>query len=286
MNGKFIAIPKEMLEDEGLKALDIAVYTAIDSFANSDGEAWPSLSTIAERAKVSSATVKRSSQRLQSAGYILKKQRREVGKKEFTNTLYSLPFRCSEVGSGDSPDRTEVGSEVTVNNSARTEVSSHECDGLVLSVQEVGSESSNNYTYRTIPNERDCAERSDCAKGSSTQSNQINLPSQSPQPSQLQKSPRPQNDTALTDEAKRVEKSFNEIWERYPRKDYKGEAKKAFIAIFPAETSPEKRKERMKAINDRFLIFEEESEGKINRGEERYIPYFHNWLAKEGFSDV
>jgi hypothetical protein len=229
---------------------------------------------------VSLATVKRALTRLIKAGYVIKQQRREVGKKEFTNTLYKLPFRCGEVGSGNGSVRTEVG-----HNGA--EVGSHECGMSALSVQEVGSESAKNYTYRTIPNERDCAERSDCAEDSFMQSNQHDSSLQSSQSqSQSQKPTKPKNDTGKNEEVKRVEKSFDEIWERYPRKDYKGEAKKAFMAVFPAEITPEKRKERMKAINDRFLVFEEESEGKITRGEERFIPYFHNWLAKEGFSDV
>jgi KaiC/GvpD/RAD55 family RecA-like ATPase len=52
MGGKFSAIPKEMFEDKRLTALDVAVYAALDSYANSAGEAWPSIMALAGRSKV------------------------------------------------------------------------------------------------------------------------------------------------------------------------------------------------------------------------------------------
>ena len=43
MDGRFAMIPLEMFGDESLKALDIVVYSALDTFVNAFGEAWPSL---------------------------------------------------------------------------------------------------------------------------------------------------------------------------------------------------------------------------------------------------
>jgi hypothetical protein len=57
------------------------------------------------------------------------------------------------------------------------------------------------------------------------------------------------------------------------------------MALFSIDISPEKRNQRLKAIEERFLLFEGQSEGKIARGEERYIPCLHNWIVKEGFAD-
>ena len=59
MNGKFAKIPREMFGDRNLKPLDIVVYSALDTFVNAFGEAWPSLSRLTERAGVSLATTKR-----------------------------------------------------------------------------------------------------------------------------------------------------------------------------------------------------------------------------------
>jgi DNA-binding transcriptional MocR family regulator len=139
---KFTMIPLEMLENSQLQPLDIVIYAALDSFADSAGSAWPSLRAIAERGKVSSATVKRSVQRLQNAGYILKEQRRAAGKKEFDTTFYKLSFRAGDAGS-----------MVTKVESAGAGVGSLEHIGLAPTVQEVGSESSRNYNHRTTTKE-------------------------------------------------------------------------------------------------------------------------------------
>jgi hypothetical protein len=82
-----------------------------------------------------------------------------------------------------------------------------------------------------------------------------------------------------------VESLFKELWERYPRKQSKGKAKEAFLSLFPLCLSPEKIRQRLMAINERFIVFEEKAEKMLARGEERYIPYLHNWLDKEGFRD-
>jgi DNA-binding transcriptional MocR family regulator len=235
MKSKFMLIPDEMLGDSRLRPLDMVVYAALDSFVDSDGEAWPSIPTIARRCNVSPATVKRALSRLENAGYIVRRRRCKSGTKEFDSTLYTLSFRCAGAGSA----RTENGSGVS-------EVGSLKGGESALSVQEVSSERAGNYTHRTKNNEL--------------------YPG--------------------TEHAANVEKFFNELWECYPRKSAKGEAKKAFMTLFNAEFSPEQTKQRLRAISDQFAIFEQEAELLIARGEERYIPYLHNWLTREGFADV
>jgi DNA-binding transcriptional MocR family regulator len=134
MGSQFAAVPLSIFNDERLNALDVVVYAALDSFVNSAGEAWPSLRAVAERGKVSPATVKRSIQRLQSAGYIFREQRRTTEKKEFDSTLYKLSFR-GKVGS------------------VRAKVGSVRVGGLALTELGVGSDRASNHTHITIPNE-------------------------------------------------------------------------------------------------------------------------------------
>jgi hypothetical protein len=83
-----------------------------------------------------------------------------------------------------------------------------------------------------------------------------------------------------------AEKRFAELWERYPRKRARGEAKKAFMALFPPGNPPEEAERCLRTLEERFLTLDEEAQKLIARGEERYIPCLHNWLAREGFSDV
>jgi hypothetical protein len=271
---KFTMIPLEMLENSRLQPLDIVVYAALDSFADSTGEAWPSLRAIAERGKVS---VKCSIRRLQSAGYVLKKQRRAAGKKEFDTTLYKLSYRAGDAGSA-----------VPKVESAGAGVGSLEYSGLAPIVQEVGSESSSNYNHRTITKELNSAE------DSSTRSLPVAYPELS---FSLPLSAGSGGDASNSKEAAahrpeigrlEIESLFNELWERYPRKDYRGEAKKVFMKQFsPVPGTPrETITRRLSALNDKFLALEEKAEGLLARGEEGFIPCLHKWLAKEDFTDV
>jgi DNA-binding transcriptional MocR family regulator len=262
---KFTMIPLEMLEDSRLQPLDIVVYAALDSFADSAGSAWPSLRAIAERGKVSSATVKRSIRRLQSVGYVLKEQRRAVGKKEFDTTFYTLSFRASVV---------DVGSAVAGVESAGAGVGSLEHIGLAPTVQEVGSESSRNYNHRTTTKEPYSAEDFPILSALSLPAVFAVSPAASPSQTGIDK--------------QEMEGLFNELWERYPRKDYRGEAKKVFMRQFsPAPGVPrETITWRLAALNDKFLALEKKAEGLLARGEEGFIPCLHKWLAKEDFTDV
>jgi hypothetical protein len=254
MKGKFMLIPDEMLGDDRLKPLDVVAYAALDSFADSDGEAWPSIPTVATRGSISPATVKRALSRLESAGYIIRLRRCRPGTKEYDSTLYTLPFRCGGIGS----DRTEDGSGIT-------EVGSLKCGRSAPSAQEVGSERAGNYNHRTITNEpyqnNGTREKESDTGGTGSVENFI------------------------AEHMVNLEKYFNELWESYPRKSAKGKAKKAFMAIFPAELSSEQITQRLKAMSKQFAIFEQEAEKLIACGEERYIPYLHNWLVREGFAD-
>lgn len=239
MDGRFAAIPKEMFEDERLKPLDIVVYAALDTFVNGTGEAWPSLSILAQRAGVSSASVKRSLPRLTAGGYIVRQQRRAAGSREFDCTLYRLPFRCGGVGTKSAEVGVEgagVGSEMSA--------------GLAPTARKVGSQRAGNDTHITIPKERECG-----------------------------------GSFRVVDVAD-LERRFEELRERYPRKSCAGEAKRVFMGLFPAGISREEARRRLAAISERFAAFEEDSEYLVARGEERYIPHLHNWLAREGFADV
>jgi hypothetical protein len=83
-----------------------------------------------------------------------------------------------------------------------------------------------------------------------------------------------------------IDRLFDELWERYPQKIYRGDAKEAFRALFPENISREVMERRLAAINERFVHFEENAERLIQRGDERYIPSLRNWLTKEGFCDA
>jgi hypothetical protein len=83
-----------------------------------------------------------------------------------------------------------------------------------------------------------------------------------------------------------VEKYFNELWESYPRKSARGKAKEVFMELFPAKLPNERAINRLRAMSKQFAIFEQEAEKLIVSGKERYIPYLHNWLVREGFADV
>ena len=255
MKGKFMLIPDEMLGDNRLKPLDMVAYAALDSFADSSGAAWPSIPTIAERGSVSPATVKRALSRLEKAGYIIRQRRCRTGTKEFDSTLYTLPFRHGR----DDSERTEV-------SSSMPEVGSLECGRSALSVQGVGSERAGNYNHRTITNE--------LYKNNGTQEKESEVVING------------HDENSAAEHTARVEKYFNELWDSYPRKNARGKAKKAFMALFPAELPPERITQRLAAMSKQFAIFEQEAEKLIDRGDERYIPYLHNWLVREDFSDA
>jgi hypothetical protein len=281
---KFTMLPIEMLGDSRLQPLDIVVYAVLDSFAGSAGEAWPSLRAIAERGKVSSATVKRALPRLESAGYIVRRRRYKPESKEFDNTLYTLPFRSGKEGSG----RTE-------DSSNEAEAGSLEYTGLAPSVQEVGSESSRNYNHRTITKEleKECAEEEKPSARSlpviswASPKNPLSPPSWTDTEEKAQNTEEGSARARKPEMGRReIESLFDELWERYPRKDYRGEAKKVFMRQFPPGASRETLTRRLAALSDKFSALEEKAEGLLSRGEGSFIPCLHKWLAKEDFTDV
>jgi DNA-binding transcriptional ArsR family regulator len=240
----FMMIPSEMLGDKRLEPLDMVVYAALDSFADSVGEAWPSLVTIAERGNVSRSTVTRALPRLIKAGYVAKELRRGGGKAgAFNSTMYRLSFRRGEA--------------VSERDGAVSDGDARLCPSEIRVV----SERHSNYNHITKPKELDCVGGASLTQAS---------------------------ETLGTYEAHmaKVEELFDLFWESYPRKRNKGEARKAFMALFPFGISRERMNRRMNAINEQFAVFERDIEETLGRGEGRYIPYPHNWLVKEGFSDV
>jgi hypothetical protein len=83
-----------------------------------------------------------------------------------------------------------------------------------------------------------------------------------------------------------VERLFDELWELYPQKIYREDAKETFSAIFPEGLSRETAERRLRAITERFAVLGENAKRLIQRGDKRYIPSLRNWLVKEGFGDV
>ncbi len=228
MDRKFAMIPLEMFGDESLRPLDIVVYLALDTFVNAFGEAWPSLSRLAERAGVSLATTKRALQRLERAGYVTRRQHRIPVSRKFDRTLYSLPFRVEECGD----------------------------DGA-----EVGSERAGNYTQRTIPKRQ---EHYDTRKKDKEDEREIES-----EPNEI--------DSPMLQDA------FRELWERTPCKQYRGEARKAFLALFPVGILQRETERRLWTVRRRFDIFEKEVEKLVGTGEEGGLPCLRDWLVSEGF---
>jgi len=280
MKGNFVMTPKEMLDDDRLTALDIAIYDALDYFADNAGEAWPGMILLAQKAKVSRSTLKRALPRLEKAGYIRRERRyKKVGGKELDSTRYKLLFRCCE---------TSV--EVLKAGSDRAEVGPDGNDRWVPADTEVGSERAGNDTHITIPKERYCVGdnfpiHSDAApivSASVSPEERIN----GTRKKRLETGIAGNGESFATEHTANVEGCFNELWASYPRKNARGKAKKAFMALFPANLSHGQTEQRLTAISRQFAIFEQEAEQLIARGEDRYIPYLHNWLVREGFADA
>ena len=146
MNGNFTAIPKEMLDDNRISALDLVIYAALDYFSDSGGTAWPGISILAKKAHVSVSTVKRSLPRLEKAGYITRERRYRSGTQELDTTLYRLAFRQSN------NDENEVR-----NGSDGTGAGSIGYDRPVPSDTEVVSERARNENHITITNKQEKA---------------------------------------------------------------------------------------------------------------------------------
>ena len=256
MDGKFAMIPLEMFGDESLKPLDIVVYSALDTFVNAFGEAWPSLSRLTERAGVSLATTKRALQRLEEAGYLTRQQRRVSGSREFDRTLYSLAFRVEECGD----DGAEVGSEDVGPEDADVGSAS---DRSAPTDCEVGSERAGNYTQRTIPKRQ---EHYDTRKKDKEDERETES-----RPNEI--------DSPMLQEA------FTELWEPPPCKQYRGEARKAFMALFPVGLSQKETERRLWTVRRRFDIFEKEAKKLVGKGKEGCLPCLRDWLARDGVYD-
>jgi|GEM_PF-4879188 len=256
MDGKFAMIPLEMFGDESLKPLDIVVYSALDTFVNAFGEAWPSLSRLTERAGVSLATTKRALQRLEEAGYLTRQQRRVSGSREFDRTLYSLAFRVEECGDdGAEVGSEDVGPEDADVGSAPDRSAPTDC--------KVGSERAGNYTQRTIPKRQ---EHYDTRKKDKEDERETES-----RPNEI--------DSPMLQEA------FTELWERSPCKQYRGEARKAFLALFPVGISQRETERRLWTVRRRFDIFEKEAKKLVGKGKEGCLPCLRDWLARDGVYD-
>jgi len=63
-------IPRSLHDCKEVTVVDIGVYSALCYFSNKDGVCWPSCKSIAEKAKVSEATVRRALKQLVKEGYL------------------------------------------------------------------------------------------------------------------------------------------------------------------------------------------------------------------------
>lgn len=98
--------------DNGLSSTDLAVMAGLFSFFhNSKRGGFPSQESIAERARVSVRTVKRSIKRLEECGYI-KVEHRFKGGRQWSNIYHAIddymeifpPGRTNEAGEEDAGD--------------------------------------------------------------------------------------------------------------------------------------------------------------------------------------
>jgi len=104
--GQFVTVPNLKYLD-GMKAVEVAVYLWICSYANEEGKCYPGRKTIAAKIKVSVHTVDKAINRLCEIG-ILAKEHRFVGN-EKTSNEYQIMIP-DEVGS-PKPDTTLVSNE-------------------------------------------------------------------------------------------------------------------------------------------------------------------------------
>lgn len=83
-----------LLESPGVRSATIATYVALASFANVEGKAWPSVKTLAGRAKVSQATVRKEIKRLECFNLLVVQPRTQIvkGKPMSTSNIYLLPW--------------------------------------------------------------------------------------------------------------------------------------------------------------------------------------------------
>jgi hypothetical protein len=145
------------------------------------------------------------------------------------------------------------------------------------------SEGPNNHTHITIPNNHTPLPPKGELSEKLSPSGEV-FPEHSTTPSknknQNQKYGREASEASET-----LEKLFVELWEKYPKKKYKGDARRAFVGLFPPELPEEAKERRIRAISERFPLLQEEAERLIAKSEAHFIPTLRKWLEKEGFAD-
>ncbi|WP_282012763.1 helix-turn-helix domain-containing protein [Pyramidobacter piscolens] len=87
----FFIVDKSFLDDERIDHTDICTVVALKYFThNSNMKCWPSIKTIAAKARLGERTVYRSLEKLERLGYI-KRQQRFTGKQRLSSIFYFLP---------------------------------------------------------------------------------------------------------------------------------------------------------------------------------------------------
>lgn len=116
----FFQIDNEIVDDERVKAYDMAVYFCLARYANREtDEAFPAISTLERLTGMSRNTVRASLKRLEELRYISIEPRHLEGKNAFQSNLYTLLDAKTAYSEGRSGDdlrqqvTEEVGQEMT-----------------------------------------------------------------------------------------------------------------------------------------------------------------------------
>ncbi len=98
-------IPDAVLDDPRVERAELLTYLALCRFADRDGASWPSIKTIAKKARLSESAVKLALKGLVSKGLLSMGIRRKPGSQERSSNLYRL---LDGVGGSTSDPRGSV----------------------------------------------------------------------------------------------------------------------------------------------------------------------------------
>ena len=152
----FVMVPNWLIDDSDLTLHELAVYMVLLRFRDhKTGECFPSLSTIADRARVSRETVKRTIPQLEKKGMV-KVSRKKQGTKNLPN-LYRVAAPRAKAKTPSFAEAKETGGVSQtlppVDNSAGGGVS--QTLGRVSQTLGVGSDRASNKNQLTRSNEQD-----------------------------------------------------------------------------------------------------------------------------------
>jgi hypothetical protein len=286
-DNRFTKIPKKMNDDSRLRAMDFAVYSALDYFADDNGFAWPGLSKIAEKSHLSRTAVKESLRRLLECGYIRKEQRRKIERLEFDSSLFTLVFRaeavretdggmsCSDIGrspkniGGRSPHDRGVGRHTT-----RNETNIHETNKTTPLPPTGGSHPpAGEFSKKLSPSEGSFSE--------TTPLTSAETKAKDNPPKTKDKGARG-GESAQKAHYDKVDANFLDFWENYPRKEGEAEARRKWRKLFPFGRDGSEYRGTLDRVSERLgAVLTRIDEGGL---EPRFVPKAQNWLKDEDWS--